>query len=62
MLNPGTSCREVVRHVQAWCRWLGHAPVDEGTSACVQARQRRPEERLEKVLQSHRRHRGQRGQ
>ena len=52
MLNPGTSCREVVRQVQALCRLLGHAPVDEGTSAYVQARQRLPEERLEKVMQA----------
>jgi hypothetical protein len=50
MLNPGTSCREVVRHVQALCRLLGHTPVDEGTSAYVQARQRLPEERLEKIM------------
>jgi len=52
MLNPGASCREVVRHVQALCRLLGHTPVDEGTSAYVQARQRVPEERLEKVVQA----------
>ena len=52
MLNPGTSCREVVRHVQALCRLRGHAPVDEGTSAYVQARQRLPEERLEKIMQA----------
>jgi hypothetical protein len=50
MLNPGTSCREVVRHVQALCRLGGRAPVDEGTSAYVQARQRLPEERLERVM------------
>ena len=25
MLNPGASCREVVRHVQALCRLLGQA-------------------------------------
>lgn len=52
MLNPGASCREVVRHVQALCRLRGHTPVDEGTSAYVQARQRVPQERLEKVLQA----------
>ena len=52
MLNPGTSCREVVRHVQALGRLLGHAPVDEGTSAYVQARQRLPQERLEKIMQA----------
>ena len=52
MLNPRTSCREVVRHVQALCRLLGHAPIDEGTSAYVQARQRLPEERLDKIMQA----------
>jgi hypothetical protein len=52
MLNPGTACREVVRHVQALCRLGGLAPVDEGTSAYVQARQRLPEERLENVMQA----------
>ena len=52
MLNPGTSCREVVRHVQALCRLLGHAPIDEGTSAYVQARQRLPEERMDKIMQA----------
>ena len=40
----------MVRHVQALCRLQGHAPVDEGTSAYVQARQRLPEERLEKIM------------
>jgi len=50
MLNPGTSCREVVRHVQASCRLLGRTPVDEGTSAYVQARQRLTEERLDKIM------------
>jgi hypothetical protein len=52
MLNPGTPCREVVRQVQALCRLRGHAPVDAGTSAYVQARQRLPEERLEKIMQA----------
>jgi hypothetical protein len=52
MLHPGTSCREVVRHVQGLCRLRGQAPVDEGTSGYVQARQRLPEERLEKIMQA----------
>lgn len=52
ILNPGTSCREVVRHVQALGRLWGRAPVDEGTSAYVQARQRLPQERLEKIMQA----------
>jgi len=38
MLQPNTSCREVVRHVQALCRLNGWAPVAEGDSAYVQAR------------------------
>lgn len=50
LLNPGTSCREVVRHVQALCRLAGRAPVAEGDSAYVQARQRVPREHLEKAL------------
>lgn len=50
MLNPATACREVVRHVQSLCRLAGRAPIDEGTSAYVQARQRLPQERLRQVL------------
>ena len=50
MLKPRTSCREVVRQVQALFRLDGLAPVDEGDSAYVQARQRLPRERLEKAL------------
>jgi len=52
MLNPGTSCREVVRQVQALGRLLGHAPVHDSSSAYVQARQRLPEECLEKIMQA----------
>ena len=52
LLNPDTACREGVRHVQALGRLRGHAPVDAGTSAYVQARQRLPQERLEKVRQA----------
>ena len=50
MLKPQTSCREVVRQVQAF--WGLHRPVplDEGNSAYIQARQRLPRERLEKAL------------
>jgi hypothetical protein len=49
MLKPKTSCREVVRHVQGLlgCR---ARRIDGGNSAYVQARQRLPKERLEKVL------------
>ena len=50
MLKPKTSCREVVRQVQALFRLHGRAHVDEGDSAYIQARQRLPKERLEKAL------------
>jgi hypothetical protein len=50
MLKPRTSCREVVRQVQALFRLHGRGQVDEGDSAYVQARHRLPRERLEKVL------------
>jgi hypothetical protein len=50
MLKPKTSCREVVRAVQALFQAQGQGRVDEGTSAYVQARQRLPKERLEKSL------------
>ena len=50
MLSPLTSCREVVRHVQALFRLNGRGLVDEGDSAYVQARQRLPRERFEKAL------------
>jgi len=50
LLNPGTSCREVTRHVQALFRLCGRAPLDEGDSAYIQARLRLPKERLEQAL------------
>src|SRR5258705_192220 len=50
MLKPQTSCREVVRQVQALFRLHGLGLVDEGDSAYVQARLRLPKERLEKAL------------
>jgi hypothetical protein len=51
VLKPDTSCREVVRQVQALFRLQGWATlIDEGDSAYVQARQRLPKERLEKAL------------
>jgi len=52
LLKPKTSCREVVRAVQALFKSLGLGPVDEGTSAFVQARQRLPRERLERALEA----------
>jgi hypothetical protein len=50
VLKPKTSCREVVRHVQALFRLHGRGWIDEGDSAFVQARQRLPRQRLEKAL------------
>jgi hypothetical protein len=50
MLKPRTSCREVVRQVQALMRLQDRAPVDEGDSAYIQARHRLPRERLERAL------------
>jgi hypothetical protein len=52
MLKPNTSCREVVRQVQALWRLAGRTPIDEGDSAYVQARQRLPRQRLEKALRA----------
>ena len=52
LLNPHTACREVVRQVQALCRLHGSRPVDESTSAYIQARQRLPQERFEQVLKA----------
>jgi hypothetical protein len=50
LLKPNTSCREVVRQVQALFRLHGRGHVDEGDSAYVQARLRLPKARLEKAL------------
>ena len=50
MLRPRTSCREVVRQVQALFRLHDKGPVEAGDSAYVQARQRLPKDRLEKAL------------
>jgi len=52
MLKPKTSCREVVRQVQALLRLNGRTPVQEGDSAYIQARQRLPRERLEQALRA----------
>jgi len=52
MLQPQTSCREVVRQVQALFRLHGRGPIDEGDSAYVQARLRLPRERLEQALRA----------
>lgn len=50
MLKPRTACREVVRQVQALACLQGKAAVDENASAYIQARQRLPQECLERVL------------
>src|SRR5437773_2020581 len=50
ILKPHTSCREVVRQVQALFRLRHWGAVDEGTSAYCQARQRLSKERLERIL------------
>jgi hypothetical protein len=50
MLKPETSCREVVRQVQALFTLQGRGRIDEGDSAYVQARQRLPRECLEQAL------------
>lgn len=52
LLKPKTSCREVVRQVQALLRLHGQGSIDESDSAYVQARQRLPRERLEKALRA----------
>ena len=50
MLKPNTACREVVRQVQALARLHHWGTVEEGPSAYIQARQRLPQECLERVL------------
>jgi hypothetical protein len=50
LLKPQTACREVVRQVQALFRLQNRGPVDEGTSAYCQARQRLPKDRLKRIL------------
>jgi hypothetical protein len=50
MLKPKTSCREVVRAVQALFKSQGRGAPDSCTGAYIQARQRLPLERLENTL------------
>ncbi len=50
LLKPDTSCREVVRQVQALLRLLGRPAISDNDSAYIQARQRLPQERLETAL------------
>jgi hypothetical protein len=52
VLKPKTSCREVVRQVQALLRLHGGIPIDQGDSAYIQARQRLPRERLEQAVRA----------
>ena len=50
ILKPKTACREVVRQVQALFRLKDLGSVDEDTGAYCQARQRLPQDRLERIL------------
>jgi hypothetical protein len=50
MLKPKTSCREVVRQVQALFRLRDRGKVKKGTGGYCQARARLPKERLEKAV------------
>jgi hypothetical protein len=50
MLQLNTSCREVVRQLQALLTLQGGAMPDEDSSAYCQARARLPKDRLEKAL------------
>ncbi len=50
MLKPNTACREVVRQVQALACLQGNSSVGESASAYIQARQRLPQECLERIL------------
>jgi len=51
VLNPGSSCREIVRKVQAWYAPQDKTP-DSGTSAYCQARRRLPLARLTELHQT----------
>jgi hypothetical protein len=52
LLKPKTSCREVVRQVQALFQLHEKGPVDDGDSAYVQARLRLPRQRFEQALRA----------
>ena len=52
VLKPKTSCREIVRRVQALIRMLRGAAIDEGTSAYCQARKRLPWRLISKLMQA----------
>lgn len=50
VLKPRTSCREVVRQVQALFALQGRRKIDEDDSAYCQARNRLPEDNLERIF------------
>lgn len=50
LLKPATSCREVVRQMQAWFSFQGWGRIKSGASAYCQARLRLPRALLEKAL------------
>jgi hypothetical protein len=50
VLRRGTSCREIVRHVQGLMRTLTDTAIDEGTSAYCQARKRLPLHLVKKLV------------
>src|SRR5258708_17152550 len=52
LLKPKTSCREVVRQVQALFQLHDKGPVDDGDSAYLHARLRLPRERVEQALRA----------
>jgi hypothetical protein len=52
ILQRNTSCREVVRQVQALFGLANRGAVDAGTSAYVQARHRLPQDRFHRLLRA----------
>jgi Transposase DDE domain len=52
VLNPGASCRQAVRQIQALFCLASSAPVNEGTSAYCQARARLPLPTLQRARQA----------
>ena len=49
VLNPDCPCRQIVRQIQALFALHDQGPVDEGTSAYCQARNRLPLDRLQRL-------------
>jgi hypothetical protein len=52
ILQGNTSCREVLRQLQAMLALLAQPPIDEDCSAYCQARQKLPAPRLEAIFQA----------